>query len=56
MRVKQAEVLVPHLVDPERIVGAYAPNRIAAEALVVATPALAVVVTRYPFFQGPPGS
>lgn len=56
-RVKQAEVLVPGRIDPDFIVGAYAPT-IGAEAAVIAAavragaPALPVVITTDPFFDG----
>jgi len=55
--VKQAEVLVPDLVHPSLIIGAYAPTRTAVEAVGVASAGrLPVVLTLYPFFRGPRGS
>ncbi len=52
-RVKQAEVLVPELVDPASIIGAYAPTQGAAAALDAASGGrLGVVIARYPFFDG----
>lgn len=52
-RVKQAEVLVPELVDPTFIIGAYAPTQAAAAALDAASGArIGVVIARYPFFDG----
>jgi len=56
-RVKQAEVLVPDLVHPDLIVGAYAPTQTAAAAVDAASGgALAVVVTRFTFFRGARGT
>lgn len=52
-RVKQAEVLVPDGIDAAAIIGAYAPTRVAAEAIEAeAEGALDVVITRYTFFDG----
>jgi hypothetical protein len=51
-RVKQAEVLVPDLIDPTFIIGAYAPTARAAAAVSAAAPGLAVVTTTYTFFDG----
>jgi hypothetical protein len=57
MRVKQAEVLVPNIIDPRFIVGAYAPTAAASTALAaVSGGRLPVVVTRYTFFRGAPGT
>jgi hypothetical protein len=56
-RVKQAEVLVPDLVDPRYIVGAYAPTNGAAAAVATASRGkIEVVVTKYTFFRGPQGT
>lgn len=56
-RVKQAEVLVPDLIEPRFIVGAYAPTARARDAVTSASAGrLAVAVARYPFFYGQPGS
>jgi hypothetical protein len=52
-RIKQAEVLVPDLIDPVLIIGAYAPTQSAAAALDVASGGrLGAVIARYPFFNG----
>jgi hypothetical protein len=50
-RVKQAEVLVPDVIDPTLNIGAYAPTAGAAAA-VRAAARVPVVTTRYTFFDG----
>ena len=46
-----AEVLVPRTVDPDLILGAYAPSDEAQGKLRLAVPGLAVTVDRYKFFR-----
>jgi ssDNA thymidine ADP-ribosyltransferase, DarT len=56
-REKQAEVLVPDFVHPAWIVGAYAATGVASAAVTAAFGGkLPVIVTRYPFFEGPQGT
>jgi hypothetical protein len=55
-RIKQAEVLIPDFVAPEYIIGAYVPNTPAKDALLSGSADLDIVLTRYPFFQGPRGT
>jgi hypothetical protein len=56
-RVKQAEVLVPDVIQPSFLVGAYAPTATARAAVVSASAGtLAVTVTKYSFFRGLPGT
>lgn len=51
-RVKAAEVLIPDLVDPGYIVGAYAPTPGVAAALTAVIGPRDVRVARSPFFDG----
>ncbi len=51
-RVKAAEVLVPDLLDPRHIIGAYAPTRSVATAVTAVIGRRDVQVARYPFFEG----
>jgi hypothetical protein len=51
-RVKAAEVLVPDLLDPRYIIGAYAPTPGVAAAVKAVIGRRDVTVARYPFFEG----
>lgn len=53
MQQMMAEVLVPHRVEPEHLIGAYAVSDAAAAVLSGVAPTLEVVVQPYMFFQGP---
>jgi hypothetical protein len=49
-RVKCAEVLVPHQVPPELLLGAYCPNATSLAAVEAAMPGRDVRIEKYPFF------
>jgi len=53
MQQMMAEVLVPHRVAPEYLLGAYAVSEAAAAVLSGLAPTLEVVVHPYMFFKGP---
>jgi len=53
MQQMMAEVLVPHRVEPEYLLGAYAVSEAAASVLSGLSPTLEVVVQPYMYFEGP---